>query len=258
MPAFRRTKQVPARKRAWQAEGPLHIGYTQSVLSRHTWIASLAAALLHAQGTTPKEKPADYHVHSKLSGFELAAEYLVHSLPVTNGILDVRDYLVIEVAVFPTTLGMPAVTSGEFTLRINHRKSALFAQTPGMVAASMKYSDWELRPTLEASAGVGNADIIVGRPTQTERFPGDPRPQLSRLPPRPRVPEQTSPTGEDKPPEPPLEQTVQRSAFPEATAHGPVSGYLFFPFQGKTKSIRALELLYESQDGSRKVTLALF
>ena len=55
-----------------------------------------------------------------------------------------------------------------------------------------------------------------------------------------------------------LEVRVQRSSFPEGIIPGPVSGYLFFPFRGKTKSLRALELLYESPDGSRKTTLALF
>lgn len=225
---------------------------------RFTWIATLGGMLLPAQGTTPKKTPGDYHVQSKVVGFELAADYLVHSLPVSSGVIDVRDYLVIEAAVFPTAPGMPALSSSEFTLRINHQKSAIYSQNPGMVAASLKYSDWERRPTLEATAGVGNAGVILGRPTPTERFPGDPTPQQTRLPPRPRVPDQTSPTGEEKTLEPPIEQTVQTSAFPEGVPQHPVSGYLFFPFKGKTKSIRSLELVYESQDGTRKATLALF
>jgi hypothetical protein len=226
------------------------------------WIAALAGFVLHAQGTTPREKPADYQAHSKLPGFELAADYLSHSMPVKGGVIDVNDYLVIEVAIFPSARETPSLTSGEFTLRItNHtrgRKSVLSAQTPGMVAASLKYPDWEVRPTVEATAGVGDTGVILGRPVPTERFPGDPRPQQSRLPPRPKVSDQTSPSGEAQPPEAPLEETVQRSAFPEGTVHGSVSGYLFFPFHGKTKSIRSLELVYESQDGSRKTTLALF
>ena len=228
---------------------------------RHTCIASLAVVVLHAQGTKPREKPADYHAQSKLSGFDLAAEYLAHSMPEQGGVIDVNEYLVIEVAVFPTTTAAPTVTSGEFTLRVtNNRghKSVLSAQAPGMVAASLKYPDWDVRPTLEASAGLGNTGVIIGRPPQTERFPGDPRPQQSRLPQRPKVPDQTSPTGEEKIPDAPIEVRVQRSSFPEGAGPGPVSGYLFFPFRGKTKSIRALELLYESQDGSRKTTLALF
>src|SRR5437763_336976 len=106
---------------------------------RHACIASLAVLVLHAQGTKPREKPADYHVQSRIPGFDLAAEYLAHSMPEQGGVIDVNEYLVIELAVFPTTTAAPTVTSGEFTLRVtNNRghKSVLSAQAPGMVAAS--------------------------------------------------------------------------------------------------------------------------
>jgi hypothetical protein len=87
-------------------------------MRRHTCLASLAVVVLHAQGTTPREKPADYHAQSRLSGFDLAAEYLAHSMPEKGGVIDVNEYLVIEVAVFPTTKAAPSITSGEFTLRL--------------------------------------------------------------------------------------------------------------------------------------------
>lgn len=231
------------------------------MLRQHIWIASLAIFVLHAQGTTPREKPADYHVQARLPGFDLAAEYLSHSMPEKGGVIDVNEYLVIEVAVFPATKEVAQISGGEFMLQVTdtrRHKSVLLSQTPGMVAASLKYPNWELRPTLEASAGLGDGNVIVGRPRQTERFPGDPRPRQSRLPPRPKVPDQTNPTSDEKLPEVPIEVRVQQLAFPEGAVQGPVSGYLFFPFRGKTKSIRALELLYQSPDGSRKTTLALF
>ena len=63
---------------------------------------------------------------------------------------------------------------------------------------------------------------------------------------------------EEKPPAEPVEVSIARSALPEGPTHGPVSGYLFFAFKGKTKSIRSLELLYSSPDGSREATLRLF
>ncbi len=218
----------------------------------------IAAGLLHGQGTTPKEKPADYPVRAQLAGFQIAAEYLVHSLPVNGGVLDAKDYLVLEIAIYPEAREKVLVSSGDFTLRINNRKSLLFAQVPGMVAASIKYPDWEVRPTLEADVGVGGADVILGRPPVTSRFPGDPLPGQSRLPRQPRVPDQTSPAGEGKPAAEPVDVSVARSALPEGVAHGPVSGYLFFAFKGKTKSIRSLELVYSSPDGSREATLRLF
>jgi hypothetical protein len=134
----------------------------------------IAAGLLYAQGSTPKEKAADYQAHAQLDGFEIAAEYLVHSIPVTGGVLDTRDYLVLEVAIYPKSRETPVVSSGDFTLKVNHGRSVLSTQAPGMVAASVKYPDWEVRPTLEGSVGVGGTDVILGRPQTTGRFPGDP------------------------------------------------------------------------------------
>ena len=233
---------------------------------RRISMALLAAVVLHGQGTRPKAKPADYHAHARVAGFELAADYLAHSMLVEGGVIDVSEYLVIEVAVFPaagettreTTGDTPSIKSEEFTLRLNGRKAALLAQTPGMVAASLKYADWEVRRRLQASAGVGDTGVIVGRPPVTERFPGDPRPRQSRLPRQPKAPDETNPSGEEKPSEMPIEERVQGAAFPDGVANRPVSGYLFFPFRGKTKSIRSLELRYESSDGNRTATLALF
>ena len=235
--------------------------YTQLVICRVTllrcWLAGgIAAGLLHAQGTTPKAKPADYPVHAQIAGYTIAAEYLVHSVPVNGGVLDARDYLVLEIVIFPEADVTPSVSSGEFTLRINNRKAVLFAQTPGMVAASIKYPDWEVRPTLEATAGVGNADVIMGRPPPTSRFPGDPRPDQSRLPRQPRVPDQNRPQGQEQAAREPVDVSIARLAFPEGAAHGPVSGYLFFAFQGKTKSIRSLELLHNS--GDRAIAMRIF
>ena len=222
------------------------------------WAYLIATGLLHAQGTTPKEKPADYPVRTQLPGLEIAAEYLVHSLPVNGGVLDANDYLVLEIAIYPEAGETFSVSSGDFTLKINDRKSVLFAQAPGMVAASIKYPDWEVRPSLEATAGVGGTDVILGRPRTTSRFPGDPVPDQSRLPRQPRVPDQTNTSGQEKPPAEPVEVSIARSALPEGPTHGPVSGYLFFAFKGKTKSIRSLELLYSSPDGRREAKLRLF
>ena len=59
-------------------------------------MAAAVVVLLHGQGTTPKGKPVDYQAHSKLAGFELAADYLVRSLPVKSGVIDIKDYLVID------------------------------------------------------------------------------------------------------------------------------------------------------------------
>ena len=210
---------------------------------------------LHGQGTVTREKPADYPVRAELPKMQLAAEYLVHSMPTPKGVIFVQDYLVMEVAAYPK--GKPSLltwTSGEFTLKINGRGHAMYSQSPGMVAASLKYPDWQQRPTATVEAGVGDGSVSIGRPPAVGRFPGDPT--GSQRIPRPRAPEPESPTGETAPPEMPIGETCQRLALPDGAIAGPVSGYLFFPYSGKIKAIRSLELLYEGSDGT-KATLSL-
>jgi len=114
-----------------------------------------------------------------------------------------------------------------------------------MVAASLKYPDWERRPNLEAEAGVGNAGVIVGRPQTAERFPGDPRPAQQRLPRPPQAPPPENRSGLEKPEPVKADELALSAALPEGSARGPVSGYLYFAWKGKPGSIKSLELIYQ-------------
>jgi hypothetical protein len=219
----------------------------------------LAAAPLAAQGpygTTPKPKVTDYPVHGQAGVVSMGAEYLVRSVPVGDQTLIVPDYLVVEVALYPPAGRPLAVSSGEFTLRLNGKKQVLHAQAPGFVAASLKYPDWEQRPTVVGYGGIGNAGVILGRPEQVERFPGDPRPTQTRLPRPPTAPAPEDPSGLPKPEARPPEDAVNQTALPSGQVRGPVSGFLYFAFKGKPKSVKTLELLYVGPAGNATLRLA--
>jgi hypothetical protein len=225
------------------------------------WLGALllAAGPLAAQGpygATAKPKPADYPVHAPAGDAWLGAEYHVRSVLARGQTIVVQDYLVVEVALYPPPGKPLAVSTGQFTLRLNGKKLLLYAQAPGFVAAALKYPDWERRPTLVATGGIGDAGVIIGRPEQVERFPGDNRPSRTRLPRPPRAPAPEDPSGlaEEEPPKP--EELVVEAALPGGEAKGPVSGYLYFAHKGKTKSIRTLELLYEGPGGGATLRLA--
>lgn len=209
----------------------------------------LAPLLLQAQGTEPKAAPGDYPARATLDKLAIGAEYLVHSFFGHGQTFFTSDYLVVEVALFPARDETLTVSQGQFTLRINGKKQPILPQAPGFVAASLKYPDWVRRPTLEAAAGTGNAGVILGRPERVERFPGDPRPRQTRLPQPPRTPEAEK--------EPPVsaDQVVSETALPEREARGPISGYLYFAYKGKTKSIRSLELIYAGPAGTAVLKL---
>ncbi len=218
-------------------------------------LALLAGPLLQAAGVEPRAKPEQYPVHAKLDQVAIGAEYTVRSFGTRGKTFVTRDYLVVEVAVYPAG-GRPLLVShGQFTLRVNGRKSVLFPQAPSFVAASLKYPDWERRPTLTAGAGLGDVGVVVGKPETVGRFPGDPRPDQTRLPNPPRAPRPEDPGGAGRQPAESAEEIAVETALPEGETKHPVGGYLYFAYKSKTKSIRSLELIYRGAAGEAVLQL---
>src|SRR5260370_27853378 len=150
-------------------------------------LALLSAGWLSGQ-TTVKEKATDYPVHADVDTVSIGAEYLVDSIPAHSQTFFAPDYLVVEVAVFPGRLEPVEIGANTFTLRINGRKEIIFPDSPGFVAASLTYPDWEQHRRTEMQAGVGNAGVTIGRPPVVGRFPADPTPHQTRVPPLPKAP----------------------------------------------------------------------
>ena len=206
------------------------------------WSAAfwMTAAVAFAQGTQPKAKPADYPVNGESGTVGIGAEFLVHSYYGGGQMLFTSDYVVVEVALFPAPGETITVSAGSFALRLNGKKQVLGAQAPGIVAASLRFSSFN-RPNLQASAGVGDTGVILGRPRPVERYPGDPSGR-SRTPAPPRAPDPdnsgTQPAEQVKP-----EDALVSAALPEGETRWPVSGYLYFPFSGKTTKLKSVELL---------------
>jgi hypothetical protein len=197
--------------------------------------------------TTPKEKAADYPVHGTDGRTAIAAEYLVHSIPAGTRTFIAPDYLVVEVAIFPV-LGEPIeISTSTFTLRLNGKKEVISAEGPGFVAASVKYPDWEPRKNVEVQGGMGDAGVTLGRPPVVGRFPGDPAPQQSRLPRAPTAPDDRNGIEKEEPAR--AEDVIAQKALPEGAAEKPVSGYVYFRYRGKVKSIKTLELIYNGKSG---------
>jgi hypothetical protein len=213
--------------------------------------AILAASLAAAQPLTPKSSADLYPSHTTFGKYSLGADYLVHTIPSPPGGLFAADYLVIETALFGPNFQIAHLRSEHFRLRINGTKTPLPPQSPGTVAASLKYSNYENQRSVVLSGGVGNADVIYG-PRPTARFPGDPT--VGRPVPQ-TVPEPEHPGTEEKAPPVPIEERIQLLSWPEGEDLPPVAGLLFFRFTGKTKSIKSLELLYDGPLGKAVIKL---
>jgi hypothetical protein len=213
--------------------------------------ALFATSLAICQPLAPKVSADLYPSHATFGQYSFGADYLVHTIPSPPGGLFAADYLVIETALFGPNSQIAHLRAEHFRLRINGSKTPLPPQSPGTVAASLKYSNYENQRSVVLSGGVGNADVIYG-PRPTSRFPGDPT--VGRPVPQP-VPEPEHPGTEEKAPPPPIDERIQLLAWPEGEHAPPLAGLLFFRFSGKTKSIKLLELLYDGPLGKAIIKL---
>ena len=196
------------------------------------------ASLTLAQGgTDPKPKVEDYGVHAQSKDIAIGAEFMIHSFSGQGQTYLAKDFLVVEVALYPPKGRSVNVNEGAFALRINGKKQALVPVASSMVAASLQHPEWHPGP--EVDVGLGDTGVVLGRPAPTQVPGGQPAPRM------PRVPPPDNPGGIEPEHRVTAHELVVQTALPEGPHKGPVSGFLFFPYQGKTTSIKSLELLYE-------------
>jgi hypothetical protein len=101
-------------------------------------LPALAGALSAQYGTATKASPQDYPARAKLEKLSIGAEYLVHSFSSGRQMFIAKDYLVVEVALFPANGQILLVNTGDFSLRVNGRKQALLPQGAEIVANSRR------------------------------------------------------------------------------------------------------------------------
>ena len=209
-------------------------------------LATIAIAAAQADRLEPRPKPSEYSQQAKLPKATLAAEFLAHSYSGEGRMFFTEEYFVIEVAIYPEKGETIELNNSQFQLRLNGKKQTLFPQNPEMAAASIKYSDWVNRPHVEATAGVGDDTVTVGRPRpQQGPFPGGGPNQT----PMPRAPEPDYKNqGERKAPQSPGD-VVKETALEQGPHKAPVAGHLYFPYAGKAKSLKSIELLYNGPAG---------
>jgi hypothetical protein len=203
----------------------------------------LCASLAFGQGTLPKAHPEDYPVHARAGSAVIAAEYMAHSFSGAGQMYLVKDYVVVEAAVFPAP-GQPVkLDASRFHLRLNGKREPLGSVPATMVAVSLQHPEWTPGRTLEMDAGLGNAGVRAGGPPVNDHpFPGAPEPH--RLPTPPRAPKDDR-TGLERPEPVSPSQLVLETALPEGERAKPAAGFVYFPYKGKLSSVKTLSLVYE-------------
>src|SRR5437660_8926755 len=98
---------------------------------------------IEAKGMPPRATPADYQAHAQAGTVTVAAEFSGHSVPTLQGTLSTEDYVVIETGLFGSPGSRIKVSSADFSLRINGKKTPLPSQPYGLVVGSVKDPEWE-------------------------------------------------------------------------------------------------------------------
>lgn len=186
-----------------------------------------------AKGLAPRATPGDYQARAEVGGLTIAAEFAGHSVPAAQVALSNEDYVTVEVGLFGPPDAHATVSTHDFSLRINGKKSALPSQAYALTFGSLKDPSW---------APPESAD---SKSSKTSLGGGD----------------QKDPTATPAPVHPPFalkrgwELEVQKAALPEGDRQLPVAGLLFFRYGGREKGIDDVELIYEGSAGKVSIPL---
>jgi hypothetical protein len=197
----------------------------------------------HAQGTQPKASAAEYPVQAESGNLAIGAEYMVHSFGGGELMYLAENYLVVEVALFPPKGESVTADAAKFALRVNGKKTLLYAQSPALVASHLNQRGWETPRGATADLGVGGVDIGLGHPQDRDPVTGAPRGR--RLPNPPRAPDAGVPGGGEARQRERPEEVLIRTALPEDPHRPAVSGFLYFPYQGKASGVKSIDLLFQ-------------
>jgi hypothetical protein len=190
-----------------------------------------------AKGMPPRATPADYQAHTQVGTLTLAAEFAGHAVPSPQGPLSTEDYVSVELGLFGPPEARAKVSTEDFTLRINGKKTALPSLPYGVVLANVKDPEWEPPEKVEAKSKTSMATGGGG---------GGDKPDPNAPPPVVHIPIEVQRA---------MALRVRKAALPEGDRALPVAGLIFFQYHGKASGIHSIELIYAGPAG--KATLAL-
>jgi hypothetical protein len=187
------------------------------------------------EGTPLRATPADYQAHAEAGTVAIGAEFLGHSVPVSEGILTTEDYVVVEVGLFGPTDSKLKVAYDDFSIRINGKKSPSPSQPYEMVYKSLKDPDWE--PPTPPEGKKSKTGFGTGGKGGDE---GNGPPPVVHVP-----------IGIQRA----MEARTQKAALLEGERPLPQAGLLFFSYRGKVQGIHSVELIYTGPAGKATLTL---
>lgn len=214
------------------------------MVQRVVSILLLVSLELPAQQSAQRSKASDYARHYRLPAAEIGAEYLPRGVPGGKAASAGKGYLV-AVGVFPSTKAGITISRSQFSLHVDGEKAVLRAQPPG-TSPALKESSVDARPNSSAQSG----SVQLGGPPITGRSASNNTDSQLQMPrsPIPLDSNQNSEAGRSD---------QSKSPLAEGPTTKPVQGYLLFRFDGDPKSIRSLELVYDTGGNGPKARIKL-
>ena len=187
-----------------------------------------------AKGMPPRATPGDYPSRAQAGDVTVAAEFMGHSVPRPEGPLSTEEYVVVETGFFGSQAERIKLSTEDFSLRVNGKKTPLSSQPYGFVVRSLKDPQWA--PPVPAGSSK-SSKTSFGNGGQ-----GD-----STSTPAPvHVPIELQRA---------MAQHLQKASLPEGDRSLPQAGLIYFPYRGKVESIRSIELIYAGPAGKATLTL---
>jgi hypothetical protein len=205
-----------------------------------------AVLLLAAQGTVPPKKVTELRNHVEIDGIGLGATVLNEAQLKQRFVAELgRDYLVVEIALFPKDGEDLQVQPDQFVLHIAGQDRALRSENPKVIAASVQRGEESKRDiSIVPHADVGYESGRRGYDptTGTTRSTGGVYTSTGVA-----VILGTSSTAADPQNEGVMALELSEKALPQGAFAKPVSGHLYFRIgKGTYKDTKAkFELAYE-------------
>ncbi len=213
--------------------------YLAILLTVAAGLAQTDRPKIFTEGTPPKASASEYPITGHWASLDLGADYLVHSFGTGEQMYMAENFLVVEIALFPEKGESVTVEYGPFQLQINGKKTLLAPLAPAFAASNLNRRDRYQSGGPMAGINLGGIGIGTGGQRGGQQGPGGPGgPDDRRLPSPPRTDD-----GELKPIVR-AEDILIRTALPAGTFKGPVSGFLYFPYDGKASSVKTAELWF--------------
>src|ERR1022692_4854769 len=89
-----------------------------------------------SKGVPPRATPADYQAHAQAGTVTIAAEFTGHGIVTLQGTLTTEEYVVVETGLFGSPGARTTLSAGDFSLRINVKKTPLSSQPYGLVVGN--------------------------------------------------------------------------------------------------------------------------